>query len=198
MWVPKSLDRIILALKKLPGIGERSAERITFHLLREPEHLEELIGALVDARDHLRFCSICHGITDTDPCPLCTDPGRDDSVICVVERPQDVFLIERMGLFHGRYHVLGGVISPIDGVGPEALHIEDLVQRVRHNGVQEVILALNPTVEGDATAYYLGELLKATGVKVTRIARGLPAGSDLFFSDALTLREALTGRKELD
>ena len=197
MWVPSSLHRLIDALKKLPGIGQRSAERITFYLTRDPEVFGEVITALKDAKEGLSFCSICHVITDVDPCPLCTDPSREGDVLIVVERPQDVFLFESLGALKGRYHVLGGALSPLDDVGPNDLHIEDLVKRVRTDGVKEVILAMNPTVEGDTTAHFIGDRLKDLGVRVSRIARGLPMGSDLSLSDVMTLREALIGRRSL-
>ncbi|HDM90553.1 MAG: recombination protein RecR [Candidatus Hydrothermota bacterium] len=197
MWVPSSLLNLLEALKKLPGVGQRSAERIAFYLLRERSQLEELRKALEEARENLTFCSICHVITDEDPCPICRDPKRDSSLLCVVERPQDVFLLEKMGFFHGKYHVLGGVISPLDNVAPEDLFISDLLERIERDGIKEVILALSPTVEGDTTAYYIADLLKPKGIKVTRIARGLPTGSDLSLSDVTTLKEALLGRREL-
>ncbi len=197
MWVPLSLRKLIDSLKKLPGIGERSAERIAFHLLKQPDQLQDMIDSLQDAKDSLTFCSICHVITDVDPCPICTDSTRNSDVICVVERPQDVFLIEKSGYFDGKYHVLGGVISPLHGVTPEDLYIEDLVERIKKEGIKEVILALSPTIEGDTTSIYIKEKLKDQKVKVTRIARGLPTGIDLSFSDALTLKEALQGRREL-
>ncbi len=197
MWVPSSLLNLVEALKKLPGIGQRSAERIAFYLLRERNQLEELKKVLEEARENLTFCSVCHVITDEDPCPICRDPKRDSSLLCVVERPQDVFLLEKIGFFNGKYHVLGGVISPLDNVSPEDLSIADLVERIEREGIIEVILALSPTVEGDTTAYYIADLLKPRGIKVTRIARGLPTGSDLSLSDVTTLKEALLGRREL-
>jgi len=197
MWVPSSLLNLLEVLKKLPGVGQRSAERIAFYLLKERNQLEELRKALEEARENLTFCSICHVITDEDPCPICSDPERDSSLLCVVERPQDVFLFEKIGFFHGKYHVLGGVISPLDNVAPEDLFISDLIERIQRDGIKEVILALSPTVEGDTTAYYIADLLKPRGIKVTRIARGLPTGSDLSLSDVTTLKEALLGRREL-
>ncbi|MCD6086741.1 MAG: recombination protein RecR [Candidatus Hydrothermae bacterium] len=197
MWVPSSLLNLVEALKKLPGIGQRSAERIAFYLLRERNQLEELKKVLEEARENLTFCSVCHVITDEDPCPICRDPKRDSSLLCVVERPQDVFLLEKIGFFNGKYHVLGGVISPLDNVSPEDLSIADLVERIEREGIIEVILALSPTVEGDTTAYYIADLLKPRGIKVTRIARGLPTGSDLSLSDVTTLKEALLGRRKL-
>ncbi len=195
MWVPSQLQKLLEAFKKLPGIGERSSSRIVFYLLRDREVLNELKSAL-DAADELKFCSICHAITDVDPCPICTDTKRNRSELCVVERPEDVFVIERTS-FRGVYHVLSGVISPLDGVRPEDLHIADLVERVREGEIKEVILALSPTVEGDITAHYIAELLKPLGVRVTRIARGLPTGSDLALADETTLKEAIDKRVEL-
>jgi recombination protein RecR len=197
MWVPSSLHRLIDALKKLPGIGQRSAERITYYLTRDKEVFGEIIAALQDAKEGLSFCSICHVITDVDPCPLCTDPSRENDVLIVVERPQDVFLFESLGTLKGHYHVLGGVLSPLDDVGPKDLHIDDLVDRVRKDGVKEVILAMNPTVEGETTSHFIADRLKDTDVKISRIARGLPMGSDLSLSDVVTLREALLGRRSL-
>jgi recombination protein RecR len=195
MWVPSSLHSLIDALKKLPGIGQRSAERITFYLTRDKLVLGEIITALTDAKDSLSFCSICHVITDVDPCPLCSDPSREQDTLIVVERPQDVFLFESLGTLKGRYHVLGGVLSPLDDVGPGDLFIDDLVDRVGRDGVKEVVLAMNPTVEGDTTAHFIADRLKDLGVSVSRIARGLPMGSDLSLSDVVTLREALLGRR---
>ena len=195
MWVPSSLHKLVDALKKLPGIGQRSAERITFYLTKNKPVLEELITALREATDKLTFCSTCHVLTDVDPCPLCTDPSRDGETLIVVERPQDVFLFESIGELKARYHVLGGVLSPLDDVGPKDLFIDDLIERVKKEGVKEVILAMNPTVEGDTTAHYIADKLKTSDVKISRIARGLPMGSDLSLSDAMTLREALLGRR---
>jgi recombination protein RecR len=197
MWVPSSLHKLVDALKKLPGIGQRSSERITYYLTRDKTVMGELIQAMQEAKDGLSFCSICHVITDVDPCPLCTDPSRDPRTLIVVERPQDVFLFESIGALKGRYHVLGGALSPLDDVGPGDLFIDDLLHRVEKEGVEEVILAMNPTVEGDTTAHFIADRLKERNVKVTRIARGLPMGSDLSLSDVVTLKEALLGRRAL-
>ncbi len=180
----------------MPGIGERSSSRIVFYLLRDRDVLDELKSAL-ELADELKFCSVCHTITDVDPCPICSDPERENGVLCVVERPEDVFLLEKTGSFRGRYHVLGGVISPINNVKPEDLHINDLIERVEKESVREIIVALNPTVEGDITAHYLADLLAPLGVKITRIARGLPTGSDLALADETTLKEAIEKRTEL-
>lgn len=196
MWIPAQLLKLIEAFKKLPGIGERSSSRIVFYLLRDRDVLDELKSAL-ELADELKFCSVCHTITDVDPCPICSDPERENGVLCVVERPEDVFLLERTGSFRGRYHVLGGVISPINNVKPEDLHINDLIERVEKESVREIIVALNPTVEGDITAHYLADLLAPLGVKITRIARGLPTGSDLALADETTLKEAIEKRTEL-
>jgi len=197
MWIPSSLLKLIENLKKLPGIGERSAERIVFYLLRNKELMKDIENALVEGREKLSFCSICHTITDLDPCYICTDPKRDPSLICVVENPQDVFLLERLDFYEGRYHVLGGVLSPIDGIGPENLNMKDLLERIKREKIREIILALSPTVEGDTTAYYIAEKVKPLGVKVTRIAKGLPTGADISLSDTKTLKEALMGRREI-
>jgi recombination protein RecR len=195
MWVPKPLLRLTEALKALPGIGEHSAERLAFYLLAHRNNLEELTRALVAAQD-LGFCSVCGVITDLDPCPICSDPGREN-LITVVERPSDVFLFESFGFYKGRYHVLGGLISPLDGVGPEDIRIDALTKRCESSSVKEVIIALSPTVEGDATAFYLYELLKAK-VRITRIARGIPTGAELSLADPVTVKEAFLGRKEME
>jgi recombination protein RecR len=197
MWIPSSLLKLIENFKKLPGIGERSAERIVFHLLINKELMQDIEKALEEGRERLTFCSLCHTITDEDPCPICKNPERDSSTICVVENPQDVFLLERLEFYKGKYHVLGGVLSPIEGIGPEDLNINDLIKRVKDEGVKEIILALSPTVEGDTTAYYIAEKLKVLNIKVTRIARGLPTGTDISLIDTKTLKEAIMGRREI-
>ncbi len=193
MWIPVQLQKLIEAFKKLPGIGERSSSRIVFYLLRDRDVLDELREALSIA-DELRFCSVCHTITDVDPCPICSNPARANGSICVVERPEDVFILEKTGAFKGRYHVIGGVISPLDGVTPDDLHIQDLIERIRREEIKEIIIALSPTVEGDITAHYIADLLKSHDVRITRIARGLPTGSDLSLADEMTLREAIEKR----
>ena len=195
--MPEPLKVLIDSFKSLPGIGERSAYRLVFALLKDPNLLQQLINALSDAKDVLKFCSLCHGITDQDPCPICTDPERDKDSLCIVERPQDVFYLEEAGIYNGRYFVLGGVLSPVDGIGPEDLQISHLEERVEREKPKEVIIALSPTVEGDATSYFLRERLSRFGARITRIARGIPTGAELSLSDQITLREAFQGRSEL-
>ncbi len=193
------LETLIAELTRLPGLGRKSAQRIAFHLLRSPEaDSQRLASAIVELKANVRDCSICGNVTETDPCALCADSRRDATVICVVEQPMDVLALERTGEFHGRYHVLKGALSPVDGIGPDQLRLKELLDRVRGNGVAEVIVATNPTAQGEATALYIARLLQSEpAVKVTRIARGVPMGSDLEFSDQITLARALTGRKEL-
>ncbi|EKP94745.1 MULTISPECIES: recombination mediator RecR [Thermaerobacter] len=191
--------RLIAELEKLPGIGPKTAQRLAYHLLFRPqEEVRALAEAMVQARASVRYCSVCANLTDRDPCPVCRDPGRDPRVICVVEQPRDVVAMERTREFRGRYHVLHGVISPMDGVGPEQLRVRELLARLRQDPpVEEVILATNPTVEGEATALYLARLIKPLGIRVTRIARGVPEGGDLEYVDELTLTRALQGRQAL-
>jgi recombination protein RecR len=193
------LESLIAELTRLPGLGRKSAQRIAFHLLRSPEaDSRRLASAIVDLKANVHDCSICGNVTETDPCALCADVRRDGSVLCVVEQPMDVLALERTGEFHGRYHVLKGALSPVDGIGPDQLRLRELVERVRAGGITEVIVATNPTAQGEATALYIARLLQPeTSVKVTRIARGVPMGSDLEFSDQVTLARALSGRKEL-
>ncbi|ADU50199.1 DNA replication and repair protein RecR [Thermaerobacter marianensis DSM 12885] len=191
--------RLIAELEKLPGIGPKTAQRLAYHLLFRPQdEVRALAEAMVQARASVRYCSICFNLTDRDPCPVCRDPGRDARVICVVEQPRDVVAMERTREFRGRYHVLHGVISPMDGIGPEQLRVRELLARLRQDPpVDEVILATNPTVEGEATALYLARLIKPLGIRVTRIARGVPEGGDLEYVDELTLTRALQGRQAL-
>jgi recombination protein RecR len=193
------LESLIAELTRLPGLGRKSAQRIAFHLLRSPEaDSRRLASAIVDLKANVHDCSICGNVTETDPCAFCADVRRDGSVLCVVEQPMDVLALERTGEFHGRYHVLKGALSPVDGIGPDQLRLRELVERVRAGGITEVIVATNPTAQGEATALYIARLLQPeTSVKVTRIARGVPMGSDLEFSDQVTLARALSGRKEL-
>ncbi len=198
MSLPASLQELIDQFKKLPGIGAKSAQRLAFHVLRTPrEDAERLISAIRDVKDRVTYCTTCNNITDVDPCPLCTDSRRDHRVICVVEEPQNVNVVEKTGGFKGVYHVLMGTISPLEGVGPDDLKIKGLLARIGTGGVDEVILATNPTVEGEATAIYLARLLKPMGIRVTRIAMGIPVGSDLEFTDDLTMGKALEGRREV-
>ena len=193
------LEAVITELTRLPGLGRKSAQRIAFHLLRSPEgDAKRLAQAVLDLKAKVEDCRICGNVTETQPCAICADPRRDASVICVVEQPMDVLAIERTGEFRGAYHVLKGSLSPIDGIGPEQLKLGELIDRVRPGKVSEVIVATNPTAQGEATALYIARLLQAMkGVRVTRIARGVPMGSDLEFSDQVTLARALSGRKEI-
>ncbi|MDR7450199.1 MAG: recombination mediator RecR [Armatimonadota bacterium] len=192
------LARLIDALGTLPTIGPKTAQRLAYHILRlPPEQAEALAQAILEARARTRYCSVCWNLTDEDPCAICRNPQRTASVICVVEDPRDVVALERTREFKGRYHVLHGAISPLDGVGPDDLRIAELLERVRTGEVDEVIVATNPQVEGEATAIYLARLLKPLGVRVTRIAHGLPVGADLEYADEVTLARALEGRREL-
>ncbi len=191
------LERAIQALSKLPGIGRKSAQRLAFHLLRMPrEEVLDLAAALADLREKLRFCSACFNLAVEALCPICTDPRRDRSLLCVVEEPSNVAALERTTSYRGLYHVLGGAISPLKNVGPDELHVRELVERVRREAFREVILATNPTAEGEATAVYLARLLKPLGPSLTRLAQGIPAGADLEYTDELTLQRAMEGRRE--
>ena len=191
------VERLIDELKHLPGIGQKTAQRLAFHLLRAaPEDALALADAIRDAKEKIRECSVCHNITDTDPCVYCTNPDRDQGLICVVEDPQNVAAVEKTH-FKGTYHVLMGVLSPLQGIGPDDLKIRSLLQRVGQGHVQEIVLATNPTVEGEATAIYLAKLLKPLGVRVTRIAMGVPVGSDLEYADEVTMGKAMAGRREV-
>ena len=197
MSLPDPLVRLIEELQRLPGIGPKGAQRLAFHLLRTPrEQTERLTDALRDVKERVTYCSVCNNITDADPCAFCTSESRDRHVICVVEEPQNVAAIEKTREFKGTYHVLMGALSPLQGVGPDDLKIKGLLTRLT-NGVTEVILATNPNVDGEYTAVYLARLLKPLGVKVTRIAMGLPVGGDLDYADEITMHRALEGRREL-
>lgn len=196
--LPPSLNALITALSRLPGIGPRSAERIALHLVQaEPSEARRLAESIRLARERIQFCDPCGALTETSPCAICSDASRDRSLLCVVERPVDVFNIEKSGVFRGLYHVLGGRISPLDGVEPEDLRIRELEERLKAGAVREVILALSTDVEGDATSYYLAKRLARPGLKISRIAYGLPVGSGLEYADELTLSRALEGRREL-
>ena len=195
---PEPLTRLIEELQRLPGIGRKSAQRLAFHLLKTPRlETEALCDAVRGVKDRVTYCSVCNNITEADPCELCTGGSRDTRVICVVEDPQNVLAIEKTRDFKGAYHVLMGAISPLQGVGPDDLKIKGLLDRVAGGGVEEVILATNPNVEGEATAIYLAKLLKPLGVKVTRIAMGVPVGSDLEYADEVTMHKSLEGRREV-
>jgi len=192
------LARLIDELKRLPGIGQKSAQRIAFHLERSArEDVERLAAALLEVKDKIGLCSICNNLTELDPCEYCSNPGRDPSLVCVVETPYNVVAVERTREFHGHYHVLHGALSPLQGIGPEQLKIKSLLERLKGGQVKELILATSPTVEGEATAVYLSKLLKPLGVKVTRIAMGIPVGSELEFADEVTMFKALEGRREM-
>ncbi|MBI4852927.1 MAG: recombination protein RecR [Acidobacteria bacterium] len=190
--------RLIDELKRLPGIGHKSAQRIAFHILQaDTEKVENLVNAIKEVKEKIIFCSLCNNITDIDPCRYCTSPTRDQKLICVVEEPHNLVTVEKTREYHGLYHVLHGALSPIRGIGPEELKIKNLLERMRSAEVEEIILATNPTTEGEATANYLSRLLKPLGVKVTRIAMGLPVGSDLEYADEVTMHKALTNRHEI-
>jgi len=197
--VPESVTRLIDEFSRLPGIGPKTASRLTYYLLRSPdEQAESLAQALHELKARTRFCSVCFNITEADPCPICSDAERDAATLCVVEEPLDVLAIERTREYRGRYHVLHGAISPVEGIGPENLRIRELVERVRGGLVREVILATNPSLEGEATAMYLQRQLAPLGLRVTRLARGLPMGGDLEYADEVTLTRALEGRREMN
>ncbi len=198
MAQPKSVEHLVEQFRHLPGIGAKTAQRLTFYILRSPrDAVATLAQALLDVKDKVRHCSRCFNITEEDPCAICADTARDHSMICVVEEPHDVVSIEKTREFRGAYHVLMGVLSPLDGIGPDALKVRELLDRIRQEGTREVIVATNPTIEGDATALYLARLLTPLGVRVTRIARGLPVGGDLEYADEATMARALDGRKEM-
>jgi recombination protein RecR len=197
MALPDPLTRLIEELQRLPGIGPKGAQRLAFHILKTPrEQTERLVGALRDVKERVTYCSVCNNITDVDPCAFCSSDARDPRTICVVEEPQNVTAIEKTREFKGRYHVLMGALSPLQGIGPDDLKIKGLLGRVSA-GVDEVILATNPNVEGEATAIYLARLLKPLGVKVTRIATGVPVGSDLDYADEVTMTKSMEGRREV-
>ena len=194
-----AIEDLVAELAKLPGIGRKTAQRLTFHLLKQPpEAAGRLAEAIRRVRDQVTTCRTCGNLTDLDPCAICADPRRDATVLCVVEEASDVGAIERAGRFRGHYHVLGGRLSPLDGIGPEALHLERLLERAGNgSGVREVIVATNPSMEGEVTATYLQQVLKPTGVRVTRIARGLPVGGDLEYADGVTIAQALEARRDM-
>ena len=194
-----AIEDLVKELAKLPGIGSKTAQRLAFHLLKEPaEAAERLAQAIRRVRAQVMACGACGNLSDEDPCAICRDPRRDATLLCVVEEAKDVAAIERAGRYRGHYHVLGGRVSPLDGVGPDALRITPLVERVRNgSGVREVIVATNPSMEGEVTATYLQQVLRPTGVRVTRIARGLPVGGDLEYADGVTIAQALDARREM-
>jgi recombination protein RecR len=197
-YYPEPVARLIDALQRLPGIGPKTAQRLTFYMLKRPaDEARELGDALLAMKQKITYCRVCFNVTDDDPCRICTDPRRDEHVLCVVEEPNDLLAMERTGEYRGRYHVLLGALSPLDGIGPDDLKIRELLARLEGRETAEVILATNPNVEGEATALYLAKLLRPHAVRITRIARGLPVGGDLEYADQVTLSKALEGRREI-
>ena len=193
-----SIEKLIESFEKLPSIGHKTATRLAFHMLNlNEESTKEFINSIIEAKKNLKYCSKCFNITETDPCPICSSPKRDQSTICVVEDVKDVVAMEKTHEFKGVYHVLNGSISPMNGIGPEDIKIKELLERLRDTDVKEIIIATNPRVEGEATAIYLSKLIKPIGIKVTRIAHGIPVGGDLEYTDEVTLSKALEGRREL-
>ena len=199
MALPEPITALVAALNRLPGIGPRSAERIALHLVQsERTDAKQLAEVILRARERIQLCSTCGALTEASPCEICSDTRRDGSVVCIVEQPVDILSLEKSGTFRGKYHVLGGKISPLDGIEPEDLRIAELEKRLTSEPIKEVVVALGTDVEGDATGFYLGKRLARTGLKITRIAHGLPAGAGLEFADELTLSRALEGRRELN
>ena len=195
---PKPLAKLINELSKLPGIGSKSAQRLAFHILAlEDREAAQLAEAITTAKREMKYCSVCGNLTDEDPCATCSDSSRREDIICVVESPRDVMAMERIKEYNGLYHVLHGVISPMEGIGPEDINLKSLIQRLQANDVKELIIATNPNIEGEATAMYIARLIKPAGIKVTRIAHGIPVGGDLEYADEVTLLKSLEGRREL-
>ena len=193
-----SIEKLIESFEKLPSIGHKTAIRLAFHMLdMSNEEINEFTKSITDAKEKLKFCSVCFNIADTDPCPICQDAKRDQSIICVVEDVRDIMAMERTHEYKGVYHVLHGTISPMNGIGPDEIKIKELLDRIRQNEIKEVIIATNPRVEGEATAIYLAKLIKAFDIKVTRIAHGIPVGGDLEYTDEITLMKAMEGRREI-
>ncbi len=197
-YYARPLGELIEQLSKLPGIGGKSAQRLAFHLLAMEEgEAEAIAAAIVEARRSMKYCSVCGNLTDVDPCAICSDMSRDRSTVCVVESPRDVTAMEKIREYRGLYHVLNGAISPMDGIGPEDINLKSLLQRLQENDIREVILATNPNIEGEATAMYIARLIKPAGIRVSRIAHGIPVGGDLEYTDEVTLSKAMEGRREL-
>ena len=195
---PKPLEILINELSKLPGIGGKTAQRLAFYILSlEDKEAEQLAGSILRAKREMRYCSVCGNLTDTDPCRICSDPARRQDVICVVESPRDVAAMERIREYNGLYHVLHGVISPMEGIGPEDINLKSLIARLQASDVKELIVATNPNIEGEATAMYIARLIKPAGIKVSRIAHGIPVGGDLEYADEVTLLKSLEGRRQL-
>ena len=195
---PRQLEILIKELTKLPGVGEKSAQRLAFHILdKDEDQVDNLAAAMQNAKRQLKHCSVCGNLTDQDPCAICSDPGRRKDQICVVETPRDLMAMERIREYKGTYHVLYGVISPMDGIGPEDINLKSLIKRLQGQDVEEVIIATNPTIQGEATAMYISKLLNPAGIKVSRIAHGIPVGSDLEFADEVTLLKSFEGRRTI-
>ena len=196
---PRSLNKLINELSKLPGIGGKTAQRLAFHILALTDNeASSLASSIVEAKKNLHYCSVCGNLTDQDPCLICSDSNRDESIICVVETPQDVMAMERIREYNGLYHVLHGAISPAEGIGPNDINLKSLITRLQGNSsVKEIIIATNPNIEGEATAMYISRLIKPSGIKVTRIAHGIPVGGDLEYADEVTLLKAMEGRHEI-
>ncbi len=195
---PRPLEILINELSKLPGIGGKTAQRLAFHILSlDEKEVKQLAGALTGAKEQMKYCSVCGNLTDTEPCRICSDSARRQDVICVVESPRDVMAMERIREYNGLYHVLHGVISPMEGVGPEDINLKSLITRLQANDVKELIVATNPNIEGEATAMYIARLIKPAGIKVSRIAHGIPVGGDLEYADEVTLLKSLEGRRQL-
>lgn len=199
MYYPEALAKLIDAFTRLPGIGPKTAGRLAFHVLRmKEEEVTDFAKALINVKRNLHYCSICCNITDIDPCRICMDKSRDPAIICVIQEPKDLVAMERTREFRGYYHVLHGAISPMEGIGPDEIYVAELLKRLGDETVQELIMATNPNIEGEATAMYLSRLIKPFGIKVTRIAHGLPVGGDMEYADEVTLTKALEGRRELN
>jgi recombination protein RecR len=199
VYLPQPLNLLIDELAKLPGVGRKTAQRLAFYLVNEKENrAASLADAIIYAKQRIIFCSVCFNMTDVDPCPICTSAKRDQKTLCVVESPKDVIAIEKTREYHGLYHVLHGAISPMDGIGPEDIKLKELILRLQKHDVDEIIIATNPTIEGEATAMYISKLLKGTGIIITRLAHGIPVGGDLEFADEVTLMKAIEGRRRLE
>lgn len=197
-YYAKPLARLINELSRLPGIGGKTAQRLAFHILSmEEKEARSLADSIIEAKQKMTYCSVCGNLTDTDPCVICSDPSRDRSVICVVETPKDVVAMEKIKEYNGLYHVLHGAISPMEGIGPEDINLKQLIVRLQNEDVRELILATNPNIEGEATAMYIARLIKPSGIRVSRIAHGIPVGGDLEYADEVTLLKAMEGRREL-
>lgn len=197
-YYAKPLARLINELSRLPGIGGKTAQRLAFHILSmEEKEARALADSIIEAKQKMTYCSVCGNLTDTDPCIICSDPSRDRSVICVVETPKDVVAMEKIKEYNGLYHVLHGAISPMEGIGPEDINLKQLIVRLQNEDVRELILATNPNIEGEATAMYIARLIKPSGIRVSRIAHGIPVGGDLEYADEVTLLKAMEGRREL-